>query len=328
MYKIIKDSLIYGDIILIKSDSRLSRKIRDKSNSEFSHAMLYMGNSSYIDSDGGGVQANNIERLVFEQLEDVAVLRLIDNREKLPQIESFARSKIGTEYSLREAIGASDENKAFEAMEPNRQFCTRFVTQAYNSAGINLVDNYNYPIPDDILNSKLLMRLEDIVREAYQAEIEFARSESPLKKQTDIHNSIFKEARRISKLDIQTFDQLYDLVIKHPEYDEELTEVVGKSGYLYMMENDLKENPWHYDSKLFLKHYDTYASRIYAISEIEKIEIPINRSISSSIQGMKTLILEYNRKFFKQELELRKKIKSFSDKRLKTIQEVSSTIGI
>lgn len=326
MYKLIKDLLIYGDIILIKSDSRLSRKIRDKSNSEFSHAMLYMGNSSFIDSDSGGVQANNIQRLIFENAEDVAVLRLIINREKLPQVESFARSKIGTEYSLKEAIGASDENKAFEAMEPNRQFCTRFVTQAYKSAGINLVDNYNYPIPDDILNSKLLVRVKDLVREAYQTEIEFAKSESPLKKQTDIHNSIFKEARRISKLDIQTFDQLYNLVIEHPEYDEELTEFVGKSDYLYMMENDLKENPCHYDSKLFLKHYNTYVSQVYAISEIEKIDIPLNESLSKSIRGMKTLMLEYNRTFFKQELELRKKLKSFSDKRLKTIKEVSNQI--
>ena len=326
MYKIIKDSLIYGDIILIKSDSRLSRKIRDKSDSEFSHAMLYMGNSSYIDSDTGGVQANNIQRLIFEKPEDVAVLRLINNREKLPQIESFARSKIGTAYSLREAIGASDENKTFEAMEPNRQFCTRFVTQAYNSAGLNLVDNYNYPIPDDILNSKLLMRLNDIVRKASTAEIEFAESESPLRKQTDIHNSIFKEARRISQLDIQTFDQLYNLIIEHPEYDDELTEFVGKSGYLYMMENDLKENPWHYDSKLFIEHYDTYASQIYAISEIEKIEFPLNNSLRNSIEDMENLILEYDRKFLKQELELRKKLKSCSDKRLKTINKVSNQI--
>lgn len=326
MYKIIKESLIYGDIILIKSDSRLSRKIRDKSNSEFSHAMLYMGNSSYIDSDGGGVQANNIQRLIFENPEDVAVLRLIDDREKLPKVELFARSKIGTAYSISEAVEASEENKSFEAMEPNRQFCTRFVTQAYNSAGINLVDNYNYPIPDDILNSKLLVRLENIVKKASEEEIEFAKSESPLKKQIDIHNSIFKEARRISNLDIQTFDQLHKLIIEHPEYDKELTEFVGKSGYLYMMEKDAEKNPWHYDSQLFMEHYKSYESRIGAIVEIERIEMPINNAIRHSIEDMKMEILKHDREFLKQELELRIKLKAFSDARLKTIKDVYDRI--
>lgn len=326
MYKIVKESLIYADIILIKSDSRLSRKIRDKSNSEFSHAMLYMGNSSYIDSDGGGVQAHNIQRLIFENPEDVAVLRLIDNREKLPKVELFARSKIGTAYSISEAVEAAEENKSFEAMEPNRQFCTRFVTQAYNSAGINLVDNYNYPIPDDILNSKLLVRLENIVTKASEEEIEFANSESPLKKQTEIHNSIFKEARRISNLDIQNFDQLHNLIIEHPEYDKELTEFVSNSGYLYMMENDVEKNPWHYDSQLFLEEYKSYESQIGAIVEIERIEIPINNAMKHFIEDMKIEISKHDREFFKQELELRKKLKSFSDARLKTIKDAYEKI--
>ncbi|MDR6845598.1 YiiX/YebB-like N1pC/P60 family cysteine hydrolase [Flavobacterium granuli] len=248
MFKIKTELLEYGDIILIKSNSEVSERVRKLSGSQFSHAMLYVGLSSYIDSDGKGVQANNIQRKLFESSDDAKVLRIKDSssKDKLIHITNFARTKIGTEYSFREAFTALKDSFDLEAQEPNRQFCTRFVSQAYQSAGINLTENPNYCLPDDLLNSKELFEVLDITREASKAEIEFAESTSILQNQVEIHNNIFKGIRDISGADIQTFDQLEELLKLNIEYDKIITKLVTESGYLTLMDKDFDENPQHY----------------------------------------------------------------------------------
>ena len=63
MYLLEKDKLEIGDIILIKSESRISQMVRRLTGSQYSHAMLFVGVSSIIDSDGYGVQSNNLQRI-------------------------------------------------------------------------------------------------------------------------------------------------------------------------------------------------------------------------------------------------------------------------
>jgi hypothetical protein len=328
MYLIKKEILKPCDIILLKSDSQLSRAIRESSNSEFSHAMLYMGISSYIDSDSAGVQANNIQRLIFDNENDIIVLRLKDtsNLEILNKIISFAREKIGTAYSLKEAFQVSKNGTKLEPKEVNRQFCTRFVTQAYHSAGVDIVENYNYPTPDNILNSDLLSEVKNSIRKASDKEIEYAQSDSPLKTQKDIHNSIFKEARKISNQDIQTFDQLHELIINHPEYDKEITEFVRNSGYLYMMENDFQKNPWHYNPEAFIEYYKSKEIMLKAISEISEVDNIMNKALIETINNTEKELEKYDRDFLKEHLKLYKELKNYSDMRLNTINTVFTQI--
>ncbi|AUP79241.1 hypothetical protein C1H87_11210 [Flavivirga eckloniae] len=328
MYLIKKEILKSGDIILMKSDSRLSRIIRKKSDSEFSHAILYMGGSSYIDSDGPGVQAHNIQRLIFDNEDDIIVLRLINSNQIdiLNKIELFARQKIGTAYSLNEAIQVLENGTSLEPKEVNRQFCTRFVTQAYHSAGVDIVKNFNYPTPNDILNSKFLSEVKGVVRKASEREIKYAQSDSPLETQIEIHNSIFAEARKISNQDIQTFDQLHELIINHPEYDNEITEFLRNSGYLYMMENDFEKNPWHYDPEAFIEYYRSEKIMLKVINELSAIDKRINLALIETINDTEKELEKYNREFLKEHLSLYKKLKSYSDMRLDTINAVFKRI--
>jgi len=60
MFLLEKDQLEIGDIILTRSESRISKMVRNLTGSQFSHAILYIGVSSVIDSDGYGVQSNNL----------------------------------------------------------------------------------------------------------------------------------------------------------------------------------------------------------------------------------------------------------------------------
>jgi len=212
MYIIDIKKIEVGDIFLTRSNSRVSQLVRQLTKSEFSHAVLYVGVSSCIESDGPGVQSQNLQRLIFESPSDIKILRIKNEKNRISDAIVFARQKIGTEYSLEEAKLALLE-KQKKANEPNRQFCTRFVAQAYQSAGVNIVENPDYCTPEDLINSEFLVEIKEALRKATEAEIKFAKSESPLKKQQKIHNEIFKEARKISNTDIQTFEQLSKYVL-------------------------------------------------------------------------------------------------------------------
>lgn len=254
MYVINFEKLEFGDIILIRSNTRISQLVRHRTQSQYSHAILYVGVASVIDSDGYGVQSNNIQRLLIENVDDAVVLRLKEKAPNIEQVEFFARQKIGTEYSTEEAL-ATRINKDIEAKEPNRQFCTRFVAQAYKNADITIVDNPDYCTPEDLLKSDQLMIIEDVLREASKKEIEFANSENPNVTQREIHNSIFKKAREISGIDIQTFEQLNEMIIEKPDLDGEFTDFVRQSGYLNMIEGDMEKNPWYYKAEKMMEHY-------------------------------------------------------------------------
>src|SRR5690349_10735446 len=103
MYKIDIEKIEAGDIILTRSASRESMLIRQISKCDYSHALLYVGVGSCIESDGLGVQSQNLQRLLFENSNDAIVLRLRENKFSISGAIVFARQKIGTEYSTSEA---------------------------------------------------------------------------------------------------------------------------------------------------------------------------------------------------------------------------------
>lgn len=265
MYILKLEKLEKGDIILERSSSQESIRIRSNSGSEYSHAILYVGCSSCIESDGLGVQSQNIQRLLFEKEIDALVLRLKDNTQitMIDKVIEFARQKIGTEYSAKEAIRSMNVTN-IKSIEENRQFCTRFVAQAYLYAGIKIVDNPDYCSPNYIQLSEQLMVIDNVLRIALQEEIDYAKnSNNILEEQKSIHNYIFEKARNISQEDIQTFEQLNSFVIQNKKQECKITKVIEESGYLEMWKEDMKNNPWHYEYKSFLEHYTSPEQRLY-----------------------------------------------------------------
>ncbi len=250
MYILEQSMLMKADIILTSSKSLTSKGIRFGTKGDFSHAILYVGGSSYIHSDSTGVHSGNIQRLLFDKRSEVVILRNINLSEnEKNSICNYARNNIGKEYSLKEAIKTVIPKLKINL---DRQFCSRLVAQSYNKSHNNIVKDVNYCSPQEIYESKQLIIIKDIVRKASEIEIEFTKSDNPIEKQENITNSLLAEIRKITSSDIQTMDEISTFLISNNEYDLAITDIIQKSGYLIMYEYEMGKNLWRYDKNKFL----------------------------------------------------------------------------
>src|SRR4051812_49296999 len=180
MYLLTPESLIPGDIILTRPDDPTSEAIRQTTGANFPHAILYLGNYSCIDSDGFGVRSQNIQRIALNSLDHGLVLRL--NRpltaDEFNIIETFARLRIGTEFSGAEARVSISPRRMTVTPNLNRQFCTRFVSQSYAAAGIQLVDNTDYCTPEEVRTSPQLSTVANTFHLASDEERQIALEEN------------------------------------------------------------------------------------------------------------------------------------------------------
>lgn len=252
MYLIEISKLQAGDIFLTTQKHIVSKAIKVFTASDYSHAMLHVGDGSYIHSDGDGVHSGNVQRLLFDDVNYIQVLRLKEDvdRKLIDAACAFARNEVGKQYSVKDAINT--KNPLAKKAITNRQFCSRLVAQSFESVGLNLVGNSSYCTPKELDDSELTIRVSGCVRKATDAEIDFANSENPLEKQSNITNSIFTKIRGVTGQDIQTFEQLSNYLLENNKYDRKITDVIKKSGYLFMWQHDLSANPWRYSQELFM----------------------------------------------------------------------------
>lgn len=250
MYIIPIGELEKGDILLTGENTATSKVVRKSTGSDFSHAILYVGSGSYIHSDANGVHSGNLQRLLFDTSENVTVLSVKCDQKTISQACIFARSKIGTTYSVRSAVNA--KLKASKKENENRQFCSRLVAQSYEYAGVKLVDNASFCTPQEILESKRIQKVLGKVRKATDEEISFANSENPLEKQSYITNDILSKVRKLTKKDIQTLEQVTQYVIENPVHDQQISKIYRDSGYLTMWEHETTKNAWRYNGRVFI----------------------------------------------------------------------------
>ncbi|NVJ64058.1 MAG: hypothetical protein HWD84_07515 [Flavobacteriaceae bacterium] len=250
MYLIPQDQLEKGDIILTRNDSLVSKVVRKATSSGFSHAMLYVGHSSYIHSDRDGVHAGNLQRLMFEDASNVMVLRVNCDDEAINKACDFARAKVGTSYSKKSAVNAKVQLSKNENL--NRQFCSRLVAQAFEFADTQLVANASFCTPQELMDSESTNLVSVTARLANQSEIDFANTYNPLEKQTEITNEILTKVRKLSGQDIQTLEQVTQYVIANPKHDKAITAIYKDSGYLSLWQYEISKNSWRYDGAIFL----------------------------------------------------------------------------
>jgi uncharacterized protein YycO len=160
------DKIKYGDLILIRGNDRTCLKIREYAKSNYSHALIYKGNKSCLESNAFGVQSVNPQRLLFENLDDAIVMRYREPNEIffLEKGLANAAEKVGMSYASRHELMQSYLDILEKAKEDRRQFCTRFVAQIYEDSGINIVENADYCSPSDIENSESMNKITDILR--------------------------------------------------------------------------------------------------------------------------------------------------------------------
>lgn len=269
-YVIDINEIFKGDVILRRwPDDNLSRRVMEETRSNYSHALLCVDYSSVIDA-GKIVQSKNPLRDDFENKDDALVLRL------KPQFKcelivnkavEFARRTIGTQYSYREAKEVL--NNTGDAKEPNRQICTRLIAKAFENAGLIIVANTDYPTIKDLEDSPYFECVSNCVMEVTPQIRKVLDSEYLIPKQTEIISQLLKDCRKLyPNEDIQTFEQLFSISFKHPDRNEQLSELISKSGYLDLWKEEEYLNPHNFDTELFLKEMGEY-SKIAALQSLE-----------------------------------------------------------
>lgn len=246
MKRITIESLRPGDIILTARPGKGSKFIRGMTGGLVSHAMICVEQGSFIDSTMDGVQARNVQREFFENDENVFAFRL---KSPLPdhlvsQVVDYARSQIGTRYSLAEAVVLVTGGPR---LRTKRLFCSRLVARAYQSVGIQLVPDQDYCSPEDLRISPLLVELELQIETIAQDEIEaMARRPNPIAMTHTVQNQVLDFARSLDA-SVETFQDLDQVINDHPEWDSRIADVLQRSGYLDLWRYELETHPWRYD---------------------------------------------------------------------------------
>lgn len=291
MFVFDRHKLLSGDILLTTRDAIKSKVIRASTDCTYSHAILYVGSSSYIHSDGSGVHSGNLQRMLLSKGEYGVVLRLKNGTEESFRLAcDFARNEVGKSYSVAGAVKAKLKGVPISQSQRNRQFCSRLVCQAFEYSGITLTDDCQFCTPAEILRSSLLEQVPDCIRPATPEEVSFAKSKSMLDIQTKATNDILKKARELSGEDVQSFEQLANILLENPEYDSQITDAVVASGYCDMWKIDLDNNPWRYDGNVF-------ASLPVDRKQLEEMARFERNSAAEMLSRFQTLYAQYSAGF-------------------------------
>lgn len=246
MKKLNEPALLIGDIILTTTNQKVSKGIRAVTKSDVSHAMVYVEPFSVVDSTGEGVHARNTQRLLWDESNAVHVLRL--NRgltaTEAQIIVDFVRSRVGTEYAVREALGSVSKRRRRGS---KRQFCSRLVAQAYAEAQIHLAQNPDYCSPEDLKRSPLLTAIANalmVVTDEYVEAV--SRVLDMTQTMRDSINRILQGARTRDP-HIQDLNDVDAYLIAHPGDDAFFAKLYTESGYLKVWTLMRDEHPWQCD---------------------------------------------------------------------------------
>jgi len=277
-YVIDINKLEKGDVVLRRwPNQRVSQIVMEKTNSNYSHALLCVDYSSVIDASNI-VRAVNPLRDSFDNNDDALVLRLKPQFRSSLIIENaikYARSTIGTAYSMSEAKELLDNPT--DAKEPNRQICTRLVAKAYESAGLKIVDNPDYPSIKDLEDSSFFEVVHNCEMKVTPQIQEIINSKTIIDDQTRIIEDLLKKCRELyAEEDIQTFEQLFMADMKYPARNTKLAKLVRESGYLDLWKKEETINPENFNVELFIEKHGSN-SEVAAHQPLEANEQCLNR---------------------------------------------------
>ncbi|WP_066408246.1 YiiX/YebB-like N1pC/P60 family cysteine hydrolase [Aliarcobacter skirrowii] len=269
-YIINYEYLLRGDIILQSGKKIHSKVIQKHTKSHYSHAMICLTKTSLFHAQTEGIFTVNPQRVLVEEKNDLKILRpkkrLTDMESK--KIDVFLRSKVGTLYSIKEAI-ISGKEKRPENSQSQMQFCSRLVAQAYSHVGYMIVENPDFCQPAEIENSDFFEEVNNIIKEATKEEIEFTSTRDiVLENQISTYKWLNK-TRNYAKSEfeykeIHSQNDVMHFLKKHPKADNTVSEYIQKSGYLENYKGEKDNNPWLFDFDLFIKKYNYDTSHIFS----------------------------------------------------------------
>jgi hypothetical protein len=304
-----------GDILLSSNDSISGKLVKLGTSSQFSHASLIVDTASYIHSDLKGVHAGVVNRLYFKRKDDFKILRLKNfDEDKLNIICNFARTEIGKEYTVFDAVNTVCK---LQIKNKDKQFCSRLVAQSYEKARINLVDDIDYCTPKDISQSSFLEEVIECKKELSNEELKFIKKTIDLTTfQTQVTNTFLQQIRNVSSTQIQTINDISSYLIKYPKYDKKFNNIIKQCGYLDIFEQELEANPYRYCFEEFIKKFNNDKEFMYAVakreeeifsSTLERFKINYSIALKNALQNDEL-------RYFKVLVKLYKKLVGYIEK--------------
>lgn len=315
-YKLDINRLQPGDIILAGYNDKLSKCIQDRTNSQYSHAMLYWYGSIIHASDI--VITENPSRQLYEEGEHVCVLRLKEEYQqplRIKQLIDYARGFVGTLYDNSSLIAMAKGREFIP--NKNRQMCAKFIAQCFEYVCADLVDDYEKCSPQDLINPMIVNKIEDILIEATAQDEKFANSPDVTKLQFDAVLNIIKTLyNEFPKEDIMSLKQL-DLFLKaHPEQDLHVVDIMDSTQYFNLWQIEHECCPYLYD----IDKFDSFwlDNKVFIALQMKKgcKRIIEERSINKSYYN--NLICEVGPlAYYKKMSELQDNIISTANERIK-----------
>lgn len=328
LYKLNIQLLMPGDIILTGRNGKVSREIQRRTNSKYSHAMLYWYGSILHASDI--VITENPSRMLFEEDEAVCVLRLKDDIWNWYMIQSmidYARTLVGTYYDMEALIAIRNCREA--TPKENRQMCAKYVAQCYDSVGLDLVEGeYELCTPEDIYNSKIMRRIEIPLWEATQEDEDFANSYDV----TEVQHKAIKKSlellnKEFPKEDIVCLNQLEAFIKNNPTCGDTVLELLKQTDYFNLWKIEKEHCPYNYDADEFKKMWKGSAAKMACSveSDSERIAAEKEREIAIYKYWIETI---GDLKYYREMIALKYNIISAAKERIAVAQQVKRELGI
>jgi hypothetical protein len=156
-------ALLPGDILLSAANGLPSLGIRIVTFAPVSHASLYVGGNEIAEAVGEGIRRRGVDRLLVEESTVVAFRHPAVREHHVERMQAFVRETVGQQYNLTgiilQAPFAIDRKLCELPLTPSllrdfcvqglgsvhlglgrsdRFFCSQFVLEAYNRAGLPL----------------------------------------------------------------------------------------------------------------------------------------------------------------------------------------------
>ena len=180
------------------------------------------------------------------------------SEQQLDQICAYAHSQVGTLYALDEATLALPR-RLMKLESTKKQFCSRLVALAYAQIDYDFINlrSPHYCTPGMLAKTKAFEVVPGIIREALPSEIEFAKLHNPVRKNAEDTFEWMAKVRALVKskpelnatFDIQTLDDVGDLLVKQPELDEIVTGFLHENEYLTYFKHDMEVNPYRFNAE-------------------------------------------------------------------------------
>jgi hypothetical protein len=147
-----------GDVVLESSAGLRAKGIRVVDGGDFSHALMWIGGTDFIEAVGGGARVISFARIIVRDPKRWMVLRFTGDQSAGIRAAQEARRIAHKGYDFKGAINTKLKRR--KKADHTRLFCSQLVAEAYLRAGVSLVDGFNA----DMVTPGALQKLSHLVK--------------------------------------------------------------------------------------------------------------------------------------------------------------------